>query len=205
MSDYIYVFLHGAFAFFEGKDEIRVRLPQTAGHRYEIWIPFDPPANITASLTLTGVTGGSASLVDPLRQEMVYLDKAKPSATANAAAELVLPRPLDVTTVLGEPFGGSKPVVTGPAQAQVPDRYAVKWMLQYQKNVQPMLGPHSVKDAVTIISGPICHTGGGHVSGALKDTIEQFEGYSSTWIVPAEFHPMSDPPGCSSSGGTKYP
>lgn len=205
MPHSVYVILHGAFAFFEYDDKILVRMAETCDHRYEVWIPFEPPKNIGGSprLVLTGVTGGDKSLVDRFRDEMVYLAGAGPSAV-KAAAEVVLPRPISVTTLLGEALT-PPPTVTGQPPAQIPRNFAVKWLLEYSANGQPQLGGYLLKDTVTIIAGPSGTASPGHGTHAFAETIKQFDGYSGAWSMSPGGVPriLSDPPGCSPSGGSK--
>lgn len=207
MSDSVYVILHGAFAFFEYDDKILVRLAKTRGHRYQVWIPFGPPVDIDGSgrLVLTGVTGGSESLVDQHRDEMVYLDGTTPASAAKAAAEVVLPRPVSVVTLMGDVLPGTI-TVTGPKAAHYPKNWGVKWLLEYTKNGNPQLGAHPLNNnTVTIIAGPPGGASSGHQTHAFEDTIGQFVGYSGVWELPPPpgLHIFFDPPGCSPSGGSK--
>lgn len=207
MPDSVYVILHGAFAFFEYDDKILVRLAAIDEHRYQVWIPFGPPIDIKGSprrLVLTGVAGGSESLVDQSRDEMVYLKDAGPSSAVRAAAEVVLPRPISVTTLMGEELK-TPPIVTGPKAAHTPPNFAVKWLLRYEANGQPELGGFPLKDTVTIIAGPSGTASPGHGTHAFAETIKQFDGYSGVWSMSPAGAPriLSDPPGCSPSGGSK--
>lgn len=200
MSHNIYVILHGAFAFFEYEDKILVRLAETCDHRYQVWIPFGQLISIKDSaLTLTGVTGGSASLVDPIRDEMVCLAGAKPSKM-KVAAEVFLPRPISITTLMGEKL--KQATVAGQPRATIPTNFALKWLLVYKANGKPKLGEYLLRDTVTIISGPSGTASPGHGAHAFAATISQFDGYSGKWEVsPASVR--FEPPGCSPSGGSK--
>ena len=205
MPHSVYVILHGAFAFFEYDDKILVRMADTCDHRYQVWIPCGPPIDIkgSARLVLTGVTGGDKSLVDRFRDEMVYLAGAGPSA-AQAAAEVVLPRPISVTTLLGDELTPS-PTVTGKPPVQIPGKFGVKWLLEYGVNGQPKLGGYPLKDTVTIIAGPPGTASPGHRTHAFAATMSQFHGYAGVWPEPPAAMPrvLFDPPGCSPSGGSK--